>query len=168
MTDPNPEGNPAELRRRAYWSGLLIGVGIAAFVDEVVFHQLLSWHHFYDKSTTEVGIFSDGLFHAFGWFAMVTGLVLLADLRRRRSLPSRLVLAAALLGAGAFQLLDGVVAHKLLRIHQIRYNTGITPYDLVWNIVAVLLIAVGGIVLSRFRTGVPAEGNRRSGNRATR
>ena len=32
-------------------SGGLLGLGVAAFVDETVFHQLLHWHHFYDKST---------------------------------------------------------------------------------------------------------------------
>ncbi|WP_235598378.1 DUF2243 domain-containing protein, partial [Heyndrickxia sporothermodurans] len=50
-------------------SGFLFGLGIAAFFDETVFHQLLRWHHFYDKSTTNIGLISDGLFHAFSWFA---------------------------------------------------------------------------------------------------
>jgi uncharacterized membrane protein len=47
---------------------------LPAFVDEVVFHQLLHWHHFYDKSTTDVGLVSDGLRHAFGWVAVVSSL----------------------------------------------------------------------------------------------
>jgi uncharacterized membrane protein len=59
---------------------VLIGVGIAAFIDETVFHQLLHWHHFYDKSTPAIGLVSDGAFHAFGWFAIVIGLVLVTDL----------------------------------------------------------------------------------------
>src|SRR2546423_12775832 len=70
--------------RRNLLSGLLLGVGIAAFVDEAVFHQLLHWHHFYDRSTPAAGLVSDGLFYAFGWFATVAALFLLADLRRRR------------------------------------------------------------------------------------
>ena len=32
-------------------AGALMGVGVAAFIDETVFHQSLHWHHFYDKST---------------------------------------------------------------------------------------------------------------------
>jgi hypothetical protein len=51
--------------------------------DETVFHQLLHWHHFYDKSTLAVGLVSDGLFHAGGFIAMVAGLFLLADAHRR-------------------------------------------------------------------------------------
>src|SRR5256885_1697341 len=78
-------GPPAGVPRRTLVSGLLLGVGFAAFVDEAVFHQLLHWHHFYDRSTSAAGLVSDGLFHAFGWFATVAALFLLADLRRRRT-----------------------------------------------------------------------------------
>lgn len=52
---------------RNIWSGILFGIGLVAFLDEAVFHQLLHWHHFYDRSTTEIGLVSDGLFHAFSW-----------------------------------------------------------------------------------------------------
>jgi hypothetical protein len=69
--------------KRTIWSGVLAGVGLVAFADETVFHQLLHWHHFYDKSTLAVGLVSDGLFHAGGFIAMVAGLFLLADALRR-------------------------------------------------------------------------------------
>ncbi|MEU3794454.1 DUF2243 domain-containing protein [Streptomyces fructofermentans] len=72
--------------QRTVWSGVLTGVGIAAFIDETVFHQLLHRHHFYDKATSSVGLVSDGIFHAFGWFAVAIGLALVADLRRREAL----------------------------------------------------------------------------------
>ena len=68
---------------RSIWSGVLAGIGLVAFIDETVFHQLLHWHHFYDKSTLAVGLVSDGLFHAGGFIAMVAGLFLLADVHRR-------------------------------------------------------------------------------------
>lgn len=45
-------------------SGVLFGVGLVAFIDETVFHQLLHWHHFYDLGTPELGLVSDGFFHA--------------------------------------------------------------------------------------------------------
>lgn len=52
-----PVGRPApDLHRRLLLSGILFGVGVAAFVDEVVLHQLLHWHHFYDLSTAAVGL----------------------------------------------------------------------------------------------------------------
>ena len=77
--------NERTYTRKNILSGVLFGIGFAAFFDEVVFHQLLRWHHFYDQSTTEVGLISDGLFHAFSWFATIGGLFLFADLRRRNA-----------------------------------------------------------------------------------
>src|SRR4051794_38186472 len=38
---------------RSLWSGVLVGLGVAGFVDETVFHQLLHWHHFYDRGTPD-------------------------------------------------------------------------------------------------------------------
>ncbi|MEH7155020.1 DUF2243 domain-containing protein, partial [Neobacillus drentensis] len=94
-----------------FWSGLLFGIGLVAFIDETVFHQLLHWHHFYDKSTTEIGLVSDGFFHAFSWFATVGSLFMLADLRRRKGWLPKRWLGGVLLGAGGFQLYDGTIQH---------------------------------------------------------
>lgn len=143
--------------RRNVLSGVLVGIGIAAFLDEVLFHQLLQWHHFYDRSTAAAGLFSDGLFHAFGWFAVVAGLFLFADLRRRSLLIPARWAGAVLLGTGAFQLYDGTVQHKLLALHQIRYEVQLLPYDLVWNAVAVLMLGAGIFLL--VRTGKTAPGS---------
>ena len=68
---------------RNIFSGFLFGLGLVAFLDEAIFHQILHWHHFYDKSTTSIGLISDGIFHVFSWFATVGALFLVADLRRR-------------------------------------------------------------------------------------
>jgi uncharacterized membrane protein len=110
---------------RSVWSGVLVGVGIAAFIDETVFHQLLHWHHFYDKATPAVGLVSDGLFHAFGWLAVVIGLVMVADLRRRAGLVGRGLLAGVLVGAGFFQpyrngaaQADGTPSNQVPRRHR--------------------------------------------------
>ena len=137
--------------RRSAVAGVLMGVGLAAFLDEVVFHQLLHWHHFYDRSTSDAGLVSDGIFHAVGWFAVVAGLFWFAALRRDHDLVTRRWVAGILLGAGAFQLYDGVVQHKLLRLHQVRYGVDLTGYDVAWNAVAVLLLAAGLVLLSRRR-----------------
>ena len=135
--------------RKNFWSGLLFGIGLVAFIDEAVFHQLLHWHHFYDKSTTAIGLVSDGFFHAFSWFATVGSLFMLADLRRRSGwLPMRW-LGGLLLGAGGFQLYDGTIQHKWMRLHQIRYSVNILPYDIVWYITSVLMIILGIILLVR-------------------
>ena len=130
-------------------AGALMGVGVAAFIDETVFHQLLHWHHFYDKSTPDVGLVSDGIFHAGGWLAMVVGLFVFADLQRRGTTVPRRVWAGALIGWGGFQVYDGLIQHKVLGLHQIRYDVDITPYDLLWNISGAIGLVVGIFLLVR-------------------
>ncbi|MFK5648036.1 DUF2243 domain-containing protein [Ornithinimicrobium sp. LYQ121] len=103
-------------------SGFLFGCGIAAsMVDLFIFHLGLQWHHFYDLSTTRVALTADGFFHAFGWFITIWGLFLLADVRRGAEVPAARWGGAVVAGVGFFQLFDGLVFHKVLRIHQIRY-----------------------------------------------
>ncbi|WP_150307810.1 DUF2243 domain-containing protein [Planctomonas psychrotolerans] len=146
MTGPMDDAPTPARNRRNVLSGVLFGIGVAAFIDEVVFHQLLHWHHFYDRSTTAAGLVSDGILHAFGWFATVAGLFLLADLARRRLVRWDRWTGAVLVGAGAFQLYDGIVHHKLLELHQVRYGVDLLPYDLAWQ-GAGLAVLLGGIVV---------------------
>jgi uncharacterized membrane protein len=133
------------------WSGFLFGLGFVAFIDEAIFHQLLHWHHFYDKSTTDIGLVSDGIFHAFSWFATVGSLFMYANLRRRKGLWVKRWLGGLFLGAGTFQLYDGLIQHKLMNLHQIRYGVDILIYDLIWNIAAAVLIAIGIYLLLKTR-----------------
>jgi uncharacterized membrane protein len=79
----------------------MIGVGVMASVDEIVFHQVLGWHHFYDRSTKGVALLSDGLLHATELIVIVAGFFLFADLRRRRALAPGAARAGFLLGLGA-------------------------------------------------------------------
>lgn len=143
---------PARVAGRTLLSGFLFGCGIAgAMIDLFVFHLGLQWHHFYDLSTTEVALVADGFFHAFAWFITVAGLFLLADVRRRSAVSWRLWVGAVIAGVGFFQLFDGVVNHKILGIHQIRYGVDLLLYDLTWLGSATVLLIVGLIVIWRAR-----------------
>lgn len=130
------------------WSGFLFGIGFVAFIDETVFHQLLHWHHFYDRSTTSIGLISDGFFHAFSWFATVGALFLVARLRYQKAFLFTRWIGGMMLGGGLFQLYDGIVQHKIMKIHQIRYVDNLFIYDLIWNIAAIVILGIG-IVLER-------------------
>lgn len=132
---------------RNLWSGFLFGIGLVAFLDETVFHQLLHWHHFYDKGMTNLGLISDGFFHAFSWFATIGALFMFAELRRVKGVWLTRWCSGVLLGAGIFQLYDGTVQHKLMRIHQIRYGVNILPYDLIWNVAAIIMVVFGIILI---------------------
>lgn len=130
----------------------VIGIGLMAAVDEIVFHQLLAWHHFYDRATPAFGLFTDGLLHAAELVALVAGFFMYADARRRGPIDRAAAWGGFFLGAGGFQLFDGLVDHKLLRVHQVRYGVeDLWLYDLGWNLAGVALLVLGGWLLRRSR-----------------
>ncbi len=138
--------------KRSLWVAVLIGVGIMAAIDEIIFHQLLAWHHFYDQATPAISLLSDGLLHAGELMAIVAGFFLWADLRQRQVLDSLSAWAGFFLGAGGFQAFDGIIDHKVLRLHQIRYGVDLVPYDVAWNLAGACLILIGVILLFRARS----------------
>ncbi len=149
---PYPWAGPA---RRAAWTGAVAGVAVMGALDEVVFHQLLQWHHFYAHTTAYWQVFSDGLFHLFTtslWFAAV--MLLWAQ---RRELATVLggapFWSGVLIGAGAFQVFDGVVNHKLLGLHEVRTGADpLWPYDVGWVACGLVPLALG-LALRRRWTG---------------
>lgn len=55
-----------------------------------------------------------------------------------------------LVGAGAFQLFDGTVNHKLLGLHPVRMGADPAwPYDVGWLLSGALLLIVGLLYRSR-------------------
>jgi uncharacterized membrane protein len=142
------------LREHSVIPGIFLGIGIMAAVDEIIFHQLLAWHHFYDKATPTIGLLSDGLLHAMELLLLVGGFFLLLEQRRLKLTNSALTWGGFFVGAGGFQLFDGLINHKVLRLHQIRYNVDVLPYDIAWNTGASILVLIGiWILLRRKRRG---------------
>jgi uncharacterized membrane protein len=137
-----------DLRASVLAAGL-IGFAMMAAIDEVVFHQLLAWHHFYDRSTTDTALVSDGLLHAAELVGLVAGFFWFSDLRRRRALVPRAAWGGFLVGAGLFQLWDGLVDHKLLEFHQVRYGVDLLPYDIAWNVPGLAMLTLGAWITGR-------------------
>ncbi|WP_218221031.1 DUF2243 domain-containing protein [Nesterenkonia sp. Act20] len=136
--------------RRSVWVAGLLGFAIMAAVDQIVFHQILAWHHFYDRGTSDIALLSDGLLHSAELIMLVAGIFLIADLSRRQALGMASAWGGFCLGAGTFQLFDGIVNHKVLRLHQIRYDVeSILPYDLAWNLFGAALLIIGVIITWR-------------------
>jgi uncharacterized membrane protein len=118
----------------------------------VILHQLLGWHHFYDRSTPTVGLVSDGLFHLLSTAVLVLGVILLVERRHTSPDPPRLALAGILLGAGGFNLYDGTIQHKLLALHQVRANApNNLPYDLAFLAIAAVVFTAGVVLFRRTR-----------------
>ncbi|MDQ0729131.1 DUF2243 domain-containing protein [Microbacterium sp. W4I20] len=145
------------IHNRTFWAAVLLGVGTMAAIDEIVFHQLLQWHHFFDPARGDLGIVSDGLLHAGELLALGTGFFLLLDARRRGDFTRPVAASGYLVGLGGFQLFDGIIDHKVLQIHQIRYWVDLLPYDIIWNGAGAVLLLTGISIALLARDERPTE-----------
>ena len=137
-----------EPSRSLLWPAALVGIGVAGSLDEIVLHQLLRWHHFYGRGSQAARLIADGIFHLASTAALVIGLVLLVQRWRPGSDPLRQSVAGILVGAGGFNLYDGIVQHKLLGLHQVRAGApNNLPYDLVFIGVAAVVLLAGLLLL---------------------
>jgi len=155
MTSPGTTGRPPS---RA--AGLLYGLGLGGFLDGIVLHQILQWHHMVSDvddhpPTTLAGLeantTADGFFHLATWLLVVVASVLTMVMwRQGRIAPSwSFQLGLVLAGWGVFNLLDGLVNHHLLGVHHVRDDLGgPLSWDLGFLVFGVLLIA-GGWALHR-------------------
>lgn len=125
------------------WAGYLLGFGIGGFFDGIVLHQILEWHHLLSgieaaKGDIRLLIMTDGFFHLLMYEIAGMGLFLLWRERRRfaEAGADRRLLAAVLIGFGAWHVVDGVLSHWVLGIHRIRMASA-NPlfWDLLWFIV---------------------------------
>lgn len=142
-------------------SGLLYGIGFGGFVDGIVLHQILQWHHMTssvegrDPGTLaglEANTVADGFFHLGTWAAVVAGMVTtLIAWRQGRIAPSwGFHLGLVLTGWGAFNLVEGLVNHQILGVHHVRDDLGAPlSWDLAFLASGVVLIAVGWLVHRR-------------------
>lgn len=156
-------------QRSVLWTGVILGIGLMGAIDTIVFHQLLQWHNFFYDTTEEWRIFSDGMFHAFTATLLFLGALRLWSQRAEASrvLSSVPLWAGVLLGAGGFQLFDGIVNHKILRLHQIREDaSNQLPYDIGWNLFA-LAVLLTGWLLWRRHAEAPVTAERHEGRQPT-
>lgn len=136
-------------RKRSFYSVIPLGIGVMAAVDEIIFHQLLGWHHFFDWGTPAFSLLSDGLLHSAELILFVVGFFLFSELWKKQRLDRHAAWSGFFVGLGGFQLFDGIIDHKVLRLHQIRYVENTLPYDLVWNGVGVMLLLIGWLIHRR-------------------
>ena len=130
-------------------AGIVLGVGLGGFVDGIVLHQILQWHHMLTSAgypatsigNMEVNMVADGLFDATTWVITVIGLVLLwrAKIQDEQP-PMRIFVGSIAIGWGLFNLVEGIIDHHILGIHHVRSG----PHQLVWDLA---FLAFGAVLV---------------------
>jgi uncharacterized membrane protein len=154
------QSQPHETTSSPIAPALLLGVGLGGFVDGIVLHQILQWHHMltatdgYPATTVdglEDNTLADGLFHASTWVFVAVGSALLvrAWQRGRLAPPWRFHVGLLLTGWGLFNVVEGLVDHHLLTIHHVRDDVDDPRW---WDIGFLGLgaaLVVSGLLLAR-------------------
>jgi uncharacterized membrane protein len=139
-------------------AAFVVGVALSGFFDGILLHQVLQWHHLLSLGPGEtfrdlrMQVYADGLFHVAVYAVAVVGLFLLWLARRDLIRPgaTQRLIGGALLGFGAWNIVDVGFFHWILGIHRIRVNVpNPMAYDLAW--ILVLGVAVSWIGLRSIR-----------------
>ena len=156
-SDPRPRGD-SEAVTRPRAPGILLGIGLGGFLDGIVLHQILQWHHMLSSEgghpkTTVAGLedntLADGLFHAFTWVIVVVGLWILWRRTNgwRWAASGQALIGWILFGWGAFDVVEGLINHQILGLHHVREGAGHqTAYDLGFLAFGALLLIAGWLL----------------------
>lgn len=141
--------------------GLLLGLGLGGFVDGIVLHEILQWHHILSSvpehptdtvAGLEVNVLADGFFHVVTWLLVMAGTTMtVVAWRQGRLAPTwPFHVGLLLLGWGIFNVVEGVVDHQILQIHHVRDDLcGPPAWDLGFLAFGILLIVVGWALYRR-------------------
>lgn len=152
----------ATVSPRAFVAGsLTFGFGLGGLADGIVLHQLLQWHNLISEqvprqsqSALQQNLFWDGVFHLGATVILVVGFLLIwrGWERQERATGNLAALGGlTLIGWGGFHVVDQLVFHELLNLHNIREDAqNVALYN--WGFLAIgLAIAAGGWLLLRTR-----------------
>ena len=146
-----------------------MGLGLGGFLDGIVLHQLLQWHHLLTSTgdhpaTTVAGLeantVADGFFHLATWILVAVGSWMLHRSWHAGHLAAapRAHLGLLLAGWGIFNVVEGLIDHQILGIHHVRDDLGgPLGWDLGFLALGVLLIVVG-LALARDSGGAARSG----------
>lgn len=145
---------PARSRLLLVGAGV-VGFGLGALVDVLLFHLVLQWHHLVSSLVTpetlaglRTNLVYDGLFSLAMVGVMGVGAALVWRALNRSADPHSPLRAAGalLIGAGAFNVFDGVVDHYVLGLHDVVHGTG--AFNPHWVGTSLLLVGLGILVLA--------------------
>jgi uncharacterized membrane protein len=154
---------PLERTTRAGWT--LIGFALGGFLDGIVLHQILQWHHLLSGLGGPAGaelrfqVMADGLFHLLMYVLLLAGLALLAISRASyfRPVNASEIARYSLIGFGSWHVVDAVASHWLLGLHHVRMDSSSpVAWDIGWLVMFGIVPLVAAAVL-------PSRGGRARG-----
>lgn len=159
-------------------SGIALGIGLGGFLDGIVLHQILQWHHMLSATSgnptntvpgLEDNVLWDGLFHALTWVATVAGLYgLWISAPIHREGWGWALFGLTGVGWGLFNVVEGTINHQILGLHHVRESAANhLPWDIGFLVLGALLI-VAGVLIVRWAARIPGAEPIRSGRLAGR
>ena len=130
-------------------AGLLLGLGVGGFLDGIVLHQLMGWHHMLSgwyPHDEKVNMLGDGLFHLLCLVLVTAGIVVLA---RIGPVNGRELTGWIVAGWGVFNVVEGIFDHLILGVHHVRQGPGQLAWDLGFLLFGAALLVAGLFVARR-------------------
>lgn len=129
------------------WSATA-GFGLGAAADVLLFHLVLQHHHLFsgyiDPRTSEglrANVAYDGIFLLLMLGVGIGGLLMLWRASGSRLLSRAYLGGGLLVGAGLFNVIDGVASHYLLGLHDVVHESAVwNPH---WVVVSLVLLGTG-------------------------
>lgn len=129
-------------RLKIIFVGMFLGLGLGGVLHEIVFNQLLQWHHIknagFPAGTVEnfrFNLLLDDAYH--GMIYIIVGISLAIFWRNTHWAALRLhgivIIGAILIGIGAFNLIEGIVVQQILGLHHFSETTPQDPF-VYWDI----------------------------------
>jgi uncharacterized membrane protein len=98
----------------------------------------------------------DGIFHAFTWVITLAGIFMLWDAAQRPpeegAHQTKSLVGGMVAGWGLFNVVEGVIDHHLLSLHNVREVTDPLPWNLGFLLAGAMMIILGWALM---RTGEP-------------
>lgn len=139
-------------------AGILLGIGGAGFFDGIVFHQILQWHQMLTStlptlnlSQMKINTHWDGIFNGLMYLITATGIYFLWRAGQQQQIPtsSPIFPGSLLLGAGLFNLIEGLINHQILGIHHVKEGPNYLFWDLGFLAVNFFILVYGWLLLER-------------------
>lgn len=138
------------------WSAYLLGFALGGFFDGILLHQILQWHHLLSgiapNAELRFLLLWDGIFHGLMYVIAVAGLWLMMRSRREFAVSGAdsLFMGNALIGFGAWHLIDAVLAHWIFGLHHVRMDVeNVLFWDLLWFFLFGVAFVAAGFVIRR-------------------